>query len=188
MQVITKPLEMFGGTLGIILALALAAGMLAYRHVGAAVEEKGPDRARLMRWLEQGALRAQYVWLLERGLNRLDRALGDAGRADLSWPSPFGNRVPAPYWTGRAFDRLALLAVAYPLGSVILCWLWFGDAGPVGEFLRLRPGIAGWQRALVGVGLLAMLFCFLRSVRSNSWRTVLWFSSGLPHSEDSLNG
>ncbi len=102
LDIFLKVFELLGGVLGAIFLVALAAGTAAAWYVGAAVREPGPDREQLVRWLEQGALRAQYVWLLERALDRLDRFLGDAGRADLSWPSPFGNRRPAPCRTGRA--------------------------------------------------------------------------------------
>src|SRR4051812_16286066 len=104
-----------GGALGAILALALATAAVAAWDVELRIREKGPNRDALIRWLRQGAWRPTYRLLLTRVLNWLDRKLGDAGRPELSLPSPFGNRCPAPYWTGPALDICALLAIVYPL-------------------------------------------------------------------------
>lgn len=177
LDIFLKVFELLGGVLGAIFLVALAAGTAAAWYVGAAVREPGPDREQLVRWLEQGALRAQYVWLLERALDRLDRFLGDAGRADLSWPSPFGNRRPAPCRTGRALDACALLAVVYPLASVLFVWAWVGDAGPLGEILRLETGEAVQNRMIViGLPLLVFATAYRLSNRGPR-RAVGWLTA-----------
>ena len=168
--------EMFGPVAGLILALAVVLGGATMWLQGGALKAPGPDRDRLLRSLEVGGdLRRLYVFWLTRVLNRVDRLLGDADKAAFSLPSPFGNREPAPYWTGWSFDVCALLAVVYPLLGVFAGWVWTGDAGAVGRGLGMSAAAPPTLRGTAALVLVAVAFALRQHVRSDGWRATLWF-------------
>lgn len=170
--------DIFGkGFAGILIAAAIAA-LVAGWLTAAAIRSAGPDRTRIINWLEHGVLRAGYIWLLERTLNWLDRRMGDADKPESSWPSPIGNRRPAPFWTGQALDTCALLALAYPLLSIFVVWAVAGDVGPVGELLLLSD-IEGDARAFTVAAVFLVFFLMMQSRRTLGWRSLAWRASAL---------
>lgn len=104
--------------------------------------------------------------------------MGDAGRADQSLPSPFGNRHRYPYWTGRSFDRCTLLALVYPLLSLFAVWVWTGEDGELVRFLGLMPESDGWHRGPVMAALSFEFFSFWRGLRAEGWRQIGWLAVG----------
>jgi hypothetical protein len=157
------------------LATFLAFGIAFYFYEGD-LAKAGPDRERLRSALEEGGdLRLLYVRLLTHALNWLDRFLGDAGKPELSWPSPFGNRQRYPYWTGRSFDRCAVLALIYPLASLFLVWVWTGKAGAVGTVLGMAEDAEPWRRALAAACVAAALDMARRAFRKSRGPVRPWF-------------
>ncbi len=160
---------------GLIVLLSCGAGLLVMRRWDGALKQAGTDRDRLLRSLRLGGNpRRYYVFLIGKALNRADRLLRDADKADLSLPSPVGNRKPAPYWTGWSFDVCALIAVFYPVSSLFLTWVLTGEAGELGDTLGLRAGLPGWQRWSVVMAFGCMAFALWRANRSSSWRSQVW--------------
>jgi hypothetical protein len=61
-----------------------------------------------------------YARWLQRFLDAIDRFFGDAGMADRTlFPHAFGLQKPAPLWTAPAFDRCLLLALIYPIVTIL---------------------------------------------------------------------
>ncbi len=174
--------ELFGPVWGLILALAAGLGGAAVWLQGGALQAPGPDRDRLLRSLEIGGdLRRLYVFWLTRGLNRVDRFLGDAGKAAFSLPSPFGNRERAPYWTGWSFETCALITLAYPLLGVFAAWVWTGDAGLAGRGLGLSAATPPSGRLAVVAGLTVAGLAIRQGARNHrrfgdGWRATSWFA------------
>jgi hypothetical protein len=162
--------------LGLILAVSsVIAGLAMWLQEGA-LKEEGPDRDRLIRSLRLGGdLRRHYVFWVTRALNRVDRFLGDADKADCSLPSPFGNRQAKPYWTGWSFDVCALIALVYPIMSMIATWLWTADGGELGAVLGLPTGAALRDRVISAVLIVWIVFAVWKLVRSDGWQRAVWF-------------
>ena len=160
--------------LGLIATIALAAGGIAYAFAAAELKNAA-GRQRLREALQAGGhWRRLYVQLLTPALDRLDRFLGDAGKAAFSLPSPFSNRDPHPYWTGWSFDRCALLALIYPLLSLFAVWVWTGESGPIAEFLGMKQGTVWWSRFLAAALTVFIAFAYWRAVRNTGWSSPLW--------------
>jgi hypothetical protein len=177
-----------------LLAIAGAVGGLAfslmYRRylgvLGAGGGRRGnPAREaydRLRASLAGGNLAARmYANRLLAFLNAVDRFLGDAGMADRTlFPHAFGLRTPAPLWTAIAFDRCVLLALIYPIATILIIWAASGHVGPAEAALQLKSGLPGWQR-VVGVAIVAVsVIAVLRSSRSKGWMSSwIWFAFGM---------
>ena len=180
LEVLVVAFKEVSWVLGLILALAVGAASAAMWLQQGALKESGHDRDRLLRSLRLGGdLRRHYVFWVTRALNRLDRFLGDAGKAAQSLRVPFiRNRRPAPYWTGWSFDTCALLAVMYPIWGMVAIWACAGEAGEIGETLSLAAHAPLQVRVVVGVMVAVALFAFSQFVRSSGWRLVFWFLTG----------
>jgi hypothetical protein len=62
-----------------------------------------------------------YAQWLTKFLDAVDRFFGDAGMADRTlFPRAFGLKTPAPLWTAPAFDRCLLLALIYPIATILI--------------------------------------------------------------------
>ena len=162
------------GWLGGIVAVAMMTGGYVWFHWAEALKEKGRDRDRLLRRLRRGGnWRAQYVGRLRRVLARVDRFMGDARRPGWACRRLTGGG-PWPCWTARSFDRCALMAVVYPFLSLHATWLISGEAGDLGETLRLRaepdPGSRIVSAGLIVVVLYTMVKSYRASGRMQSWR------------------
>ncbi len=95
------------------------------------------DYEKLRASLEGGNLAARlYAKWLSKFLDWTERFFGDAGMADRTlFPRAFGLKKPAPLWTAPAFDRCVLLALVYPIATILLIWAISGDVGPAEEAL-----------------------------------------------------
>ena len=145
------------GVIGTLLAAVLAllgaigapVAFLIYRRyvgvLGAGGRPKGsPARLaydQLRASLSGGNMPARlYAKSLSAFLDAIDRFFGDAGKADHNqtlFPRAFGLNTPAPLWTAPAFDRCLLLAVIYPIVSIIIIWAISGHVGPAEAALGL---------------------------------------------------
>jgi hypothetical protein len=176
-EIIAKFIEALGSPLWLIGMFALAAGALAHHFAAADLEDSG-GRAKLREALEAGGeLRRLYIRLLTPALDRLDRIFGDADKASFSLPSPFGNREAHPYWTAWSFDRCALLALAYPLLSLFVVWVWTGESGPIAQWLGMKHGAAWRERLVAAAAIIIISFMLWRSMRLSGWRSYVWLAT-----------
>ncbi|HVC61014.1 MAG TPA: hypothetical protein VND19_11725 [Acetobacteraceae bacterium] len=116
--------------------------------------------AALRHSLTEGGLAARvYAYQLRRALDAVDCFFGDADMADRTLlPHAFGLRTPAPLWTAAAFDRCLLLALIYPMATIVIFWAISGHVGPAEHALNLMPALPSWRRAIaVGAAALAHL-------------------------------
>lgn len=124
----------------IVFVLAATAFGFAWHYYEAVLREEGPDRNELVQRLSRGGgPRSFYIDQMTALLDRVDVLLGDAGQEQTLIARIIGLRHARPCWTVRSFDTCALLAVMYPLLSLVLTWTFAGDAGPIGDLLGLRP-------------------------------------------------
>jgi hypothetical protein len=173
-----------------LLAIAGAVGGLAFslmyrRYLGVLGAGGGrsgyPAREaydRLRESLLGGNLAARmYTNRLSAFLDAVDRFFGDAGMADRTlFPHAFGLRTPVPLWTASAFDRCVLLALIYPIATILIIWAAAGHVGPAEAALQLKSDLPGWQR-VVGVAIIAVsVIAILRSSRSKGWMSWIWFA------------
>jgi hypothetical protein len=60
---------------------------------------------------------------LTKVLDAVYRFFGDAGKAEQTvFPRAFGLKTPAAVWTAPASDRCLLLALIYPIVTIIIIW------------------------------------------------------------------
>lgn len=91
---------------------------------------------------------------------RLCRRLGISGRKSL--------------WTAASYDRCLLLALVYPLASVILIWLIAGTVGPAEQSIGLAALQSPWVRVSWFIGLLLIAFLFRQLLQSTGAKSVAW--------------
>jgi MFS family permease len=147
---------------GFILGVAFA---LVYRRYAAIITRRRPDERAaydaLRLSLIQGGLPARiYSERLRAVLDAVDRFVGDAGKAEGTlWPQAFGLKRRVPLWTPQAFDRCLLLALLYPVVTIVVMWVASRHVGPAEDALHLRTGMRGWQRG--GILVPMLLFGFV---------------------------
>jgi hypothetical protein len=131
---------------------------------------------RLRRQLARGGLAAEtYARRLTAALDAVDRFFGDAGMASRTlFPRAFGLRTPAPLWTAPAFDRCLLLALLYPVVTILVVWAVSGHAGPAELALHLESGVPGPRRAITPAEIGAMLYCFWRFNHATHRTSIVW--------------
>jgi hypothetical protein len=118
------------------------------------------------------AVRLYSRWL-RVFLDAVDRFFGDAGMANQTlFPHAFGLQTPAPLWTAPAFDRCLLLALIYPVLTILIIWALSGDVGPAGPVLGLKAGIGGWARGSTIVLIVGSVVSYQRATGSVIWWIV----------------
>ena len=155
-----------------ILVFVFAPLWLAYRHFNNCLAVRGEDYRGLQESLAIGGTWAQrYRRLLNRRLDWLDSHLLDRGggepRGLFTWP--FGYNP----WSAKSFEICFRLAVAYPVLSLFLIWLVWGE-NTSGVALLLPEDPPAWRRGLALLGFGLSGFAFFRSLRSDGWRSVIW--------------
>jgi hypothetical protein len=116
-----------------------------------------------------------YTRWLSAFLDWVDRFFGDAGMANRTlFPHAFGLRRPAPLWTASAFDRCLLLALVYPIVTIIVVWAVSGHVGPAEQVLGLKDDIAGWRRGFAVAGIGLSTFATWRGMQATGWQYLLW--------------
>jgi len=71
-----------------------------------------------------------YANWLKLALHQVDKFFGDAGRNDRSWfARKLGLEILGPRWTAPAFDKCLLLALVYPILTILIVWIWSGQVG-----------------------------------------------------------
>ena len=175
-------LTTLAGTVGGICALVTS--LLYARYLGVlgagAAPARSPERSayvRLRKSLAEGGKPALiYAQWLTQLLDVVDRFFGDAGMADRTlFPHAFRLKAPAPLWTSPAFDRCLLLALIYPIVTIVVIWAASGHVGPAEAALALAPGLTGRQRLFAFVGLCTAAFACWRLVREKlGWKSFVW--------------
>src|ERR1700730_6600822 len=109
-----------------------------------------------------------YAKWLTAFLDWVERFFGDAGTVGQR---AFGLKKPAPLWTAPALDRCLLLALIYPIATILLIWAVSGHVGPAESALRLEPFVPGWRRTIAG-GTIGFLSFVLWRVFEAYWRAI----------------
>jgi hypothetical protein len=163
--------------------LALIGGIFAlafthtYRHyfgvLGQGNKRRGTPERRdydtLRDSLAGGNLVARlYVRLLSGSLDAVDRFLADAGGGQRA----FGLKTPAPLWTIPAFHFCLLLALIYPIVTVVFVWAISGHVGPAEFALHLNANLAAWKRWLSAVLIGLSAFALWGAMRRRGWRRI----------------
>jgi hypothetical protein len=174
---IAAPLALLLVASGLALALIYARyfGMLgAGSEPTASPERQGYDTLRQNLATGGLAVRLYSRWLTAF-LDAVDRFFGDAGMADRTlFPRAFGLRTPAPLWTAPAFDRCLLLALIYPIVTVVIMWAVSGHVGPAEEVLHLGRDVPGWLRGFFVAATGFMAFACWRFIHTSGWIRVVW--------------
>ncbi len=166
----------------LLVSFAVGLTLLFIRYLrvisGAAGEAHSFERKRFLefrRHLEAGGTaRAIYADQLGRVLDAVDRFFGDAGRpASPQWRRLFRLQGEVPLWSVLAYDRCLLLALIYPMGVAFLIWVVIGEAGSLGQALRLKVGIDPMQRVALLVGVGCFAFSLVRAMRAKSMKQLL---------------
>jgi hypothetical protein len=116
------------------------------------IERQDYDKLRASLAGDNLAARLYAKWLTAF-LGWIERFFGDAG---TEGQRAFGLKKPAPLWTAPALDRCLLLALIYPIATILVIWAISGHVGPAEAALGLKPALPGLQRSVA-----AMLFGFL---------------------------
>ncbi len=192
------PLENIFGELPIFvrLLLAVAAGLfawLAWRYwdilggAGEAPESRErSDCDALVAELRSGGTPAKvYRDWLTKALDRVDVFFGDAGRNDKSWIArALGLETLGARWTAPAFDRCLLLALVYPVVTIVGVWIWSGHVGVAERAIGLWPTLAHDRfgeltRSAFGLSILAILYAFWRFSKAKGFLSnLLWVGLG----------
>src|SRR5580658_2996625 len=153
--VVGSPLTDFLVALGGILGLALAVMFRRYLSLlGTSAERrrspKRQDYDSLRESLSGGGVAARlYTNNLTSFLNSVDRFFGDDKMADRTLlRHAFGLNTPAPLWTAPAFDRCLVIALVYPIATILIFWLISGHVGPAEAALNLKPNSTELRRAI----------------------------------------
>jgi len=150
------PGEPLGTTLFWFLVLCVLAVPFVFRYyiglVGqgsqpeSSLERQDYEKLRASLAGDNRAARLYAQWLI-KFLDWIERFCGDVGMADRTlFPHSFWLTKPAPLWTASALDRCLLLAVIYPVATIFLIWMLFGQVGPAETALGLRDDLPEWQR------------------------------------------
>jgi hypothetical protein len=146
-------LAILGGICGLALTLYYRRQLAVLGANRSIAAERGAYDA-LRNSLAKGNMAARlYAERLTRFLNWIDRFLGDAGMAGQTlFPRAFGLRTPAALWTAPAFDRCLLLALVYPILTIVFVWVVSGHVGLAERALHLKPNLSGSERSIVAAG------------------------------------
>jgi hypothetical protein len=178
---LAAPLSLLVSTSGLTLALIF------WRYLGilgagaealGTLERQAYDALRAT--LPTGGLPARlYSHWLARFLDAVDRFFGDAGLAyPTLFPGAFGLRTPAPLWTAAAFDRCLLLALIYPIATILVIWAASGHVGPAEAALHLKSDLPGWQRGFaVAIVAIAVSVCLHAARLNRLVAAAVWLTS-----------
>jgi hypothetical protein len=83
----------------------------------------------------------------------------------------FGLKKRVPLWTAAAFDRCLLLALIYPIATILLIWAISGDVGPAEAALGLYPE-NGWTRGLFTGAYFGLGIAIWACSRARKWKSL----------------
>lgn len=130
--------------------------------------------------LSEGGL---FKWIFFYGIQNfllaLQRFFLDADKKSSAFTRrTFGLKEPSPLWTAPAFDRCLLLAVIYPLTSIILFWSVIPEVNQAQKVLHLPQELEPWQRGLIFGILVGEIIAVWNIIRRGSWYSAIWAVSG----------
>jgi hypothetical protein len=131
-------------------------------------------------WAGGTPAKVYRAWLT-KALARVDVFFGDPGRNDKSWSArALGLETPGARWTAPALDRCLLLALVYPVVTIVGVWIWSGHIGVAERALGLweTPGgqsLPALSRAAFGGALAALIYAVwrLKGAASPLWNGAL---------------
>lgn len=132
----------------------LAAGFIGYWYTGLIFKRQ--DGNPLPGFLRGGGMARFYRRPLKRALDGFDRLLAPPEYLDRADPRYCHACCCARAWNWRGYDRMLLLAVAYPVLLPILVWVFTGAAAELGAVTLLPRSVDWWDQAALGVALLAV--------------------------------
>lgn len=136
-------------------ALILAACALGYWFTGKHLNRR--DSVPLQEFLERGGWEPAYRRGLTTVLDWLARRLTPPEWHDRLEAEEGAPAQAARAWNWLAYDRMLLLAVAYPILLPLLFWLGAGSPATLGGVEVVPAPESGFDRGLVGGGLLGMV-------------------------------
>jgi hypothetical protein len=190
------PLERWFGELPIFIRV-LAAGVaglfawLAWRYwdiLDGSGEPTGStervDYDALLAELGSGGTPAKvYRNWLTQALDRVDVFFGDSGRNDKSlFARALTLETPGARWTARAFDQCLLLALIYPIATILAVWIWTAHAGGAERILGFwetpsEDSAGGLLRWTFGLSMLIGIYGAWRFPRADGLPEFLWLGA-----------
>jgi hypothetical protein len=155
---------------------------------GAEEPQDSPERAdydALVAELQAGGTPGKvYREWLAKALDRVDVFFGDPGRNDKSWVArALGLETPGARWTAPTFDKCLLLALIYPIITIIGVWVWSRHVGIAERVLGLWETASdsphgGLMRLAFGLSLVAALYAIWRHAQADRpLPKLLWLSA-----------
>ena len=123
-------------------------------------------------FLQKGGLGRIYDGALTAVLDRLDRWLCPPEFLDGKSPDLVQPPRPARAWNWRAYDRMLLIAVAYPVGLPMLIWMLTGRPAQLGNMTLLLGPEKWWQIPLTWGGVMVFVFC--QAIAKQIHRESVW--------------
>ena len=110
-----------------------------------------PSRKRWIDYLDQNTWSNRYRDLLERMLDRIDERLTPEFNDSARTWKPDEARTA---WSYGLLNLSLLLAIVYPILSVVVYWAVTNRDGAIGSLVLIEGGEPAWRRA-AAIGLLA---------------------------------
>lgn len=173
----------FGTALATAVGAHLSAGMLQviYWIVGLGVlyyfshwiavlvlSRKGPQP--FAHFLGKGGLATIYNATLTAWLDRFDRWLCPPEMLDATGPYFVQPLRWQRAWNWRAYDRILLLAVAYPIGLPVLIWMLTGTPAMLGNIDLILAPEDWWQIPLAWTAM--MLLVLTTEIARRNWHEI----------------
>jgi hypothetical protein len=170
-----------------VLAMCLATMVVFFHflrlfHVigqGDSVDEiERKNYSKLRKVLRRGSFVAQLYRSISKKLLRcVDDFFQDGRLVSYGWPLPILRRKAA-IWTGPAFDRCILIAIIYPLSSLMVFWSIDGEVGQSQFVLRLPEIHDRWRLFILAVAAVSEIIAIWKIMTTRSWTSALWAVTG----------
>ncbi len=140
---------------------------------------KDEGRGRWVAWLRHDRFARRYRELLDAGLNRLDRLLSPDYPSAPTDPIDNAKVEVGRAWSPRLLDVCLLLAVVYPVLTVLLDWALSGDAASFGSLVLLTAAPETWTRWLPIAAIACSIIAILgqKNCTSGARKNILIFFS-----------
>src|SRR5207237_800604 len=75
-----------------------------------------------------------------------------------------------------ALNRCLLLALIYPIATILLIWAVSGHVGPAEAVLGLKPDVSGWSRSFVALAVGVQGIAIWRFFRTKGRKSYAWLA------------
>ena len=82
--------------------------------------------------------------------------------------------APPPTWTAPSYDRCLLVALIYPVVTVLVLWVLSGHVGPAERALLLPDHFGFVPRAVSLIAMAISFYCLRRGTKSEGWTASVW--------------